>query len=90
MYPALHRQAVATLLAMGDRECVWQLVHTLTAVAAVVVENFPAKQSVHAPEPGAGLYFPARHATQVVVPVYPALHRQAEKMLLPVGEFEFV
>ena len=90
MYPALHRHAVATLLATGDCECVWHSMHTLTAVAAVVVENCPAKQSEHAPEPGADLYFPARHATQVVVPVYPALHTQAEKMLLPVGEFEFV
>jgi len=89
VYPALQRQAVAELLAMGDCELVWQLVHTLTAVAATVLEYWFAKQSEHAPEPAAGLYVPARHATQVVVPVYPALHKHAEKMALPAGEFEF-
>jgi hypothetical protein len=53
--------------------------------APVMVEYFPARQSVHAPEPVTVLYFPATQAVHVL-PKKPALHWQEE---LPATEFVF-
>jgi hypothetical protein len=68
-----------------------QSVHVAATKAPVVAEYLPASQSVHPIEPIASLYFPASHAVHVppLPPVYPALHWQLVKTLLPVSEIEF-
>ena len=61
-------------------------------VAATVVENVLAPQSVHATLPITFLYFPATQAvhTPPSGPVKPALHTQAARAELAVGELELV
>ena len=68
-----------------------QFVQVLATEAPVVTRYLPAPQSVHPTEPISSLYFPASHAVHVppLPPVYPALHWQLVKALLPGREIEF-
>ena len=66
--------------------------HTVSAVAAGIVEYFPATHGVQAAEPVATLYVPAAHVEHMPSgPVYPAL--QADTMhaaldVLALGEMK--
>jgi hypothetical protein len=72
VYPALHWHAVRFDV---EVETPGHAKHTDSNIAASVTENFPSPQSVHAPAPETGLYFPAAHAVQDALPVYPTTHR---------------
>lgn len=68
-------------------ELAGQARHTVDAVAAVVVEYFPAPQFVHPALACDVLYVPAAHVVHAVdAPVYPALQRQPATLLTPVIE----
>ena len=89
--PALHEQAMTSLLPTGELELALQVWHT-SVVAPTVVEYWPDKQLLQATSPGAVLYCPAMHSLQVppLGPVEPALQVQAVKTELPSRDFEFV
>jgi hypothetical protein len=85
VYPALHRQSLASSLPAGACAKDGQLEHVETTCATVPEYSFAA-QSVHVPMPTAVLYFPAphaAHATPFAAPEYPALHWQSVWSALP-------
>ena len=89
--PALHKQAVTTLLAAGELELALHAWHT-SVVAPTVIEYWPAKQLLHAASPVAILYCPAMHSVHVspLAPENPALHLQSDNSLLAAGASELV
>ena len=60
-------------------------------VAPRVPEYVPAPQSLHAAEPVAVLYFPAKQAVHATPsgPEYPVLQTQLSTLVLAVGEFVY-
>ncbi len=58
-------------------------------MAPRVTENVPAPQRLHAAEPVAALYFPAKQAVHATPsgPEYPVLQTQLSTLVLAVGEF---
>ena len=86
--PALHVQAVTTVLALGELEVLGHTTQSDSTVAPVVAKYFPAAQSVHAAEPVTLLYFPTSHGehTPPFGPVYPTLQVQAATAVLGLGE----
>ena len=90
--PVLQRQAVCAALEAGETEFDGQVRHTLDASPACVVENLPARQSVHVAFPLTSLYFPATQPVHVppLGPVNPALHEQSLGSPLCAGAWELV
>jgi hypothetical protein len=88
--PALHVQALITVLELGELELEGQAKHTDDVVAPTVPEYVPAPQSVHATLPIPVLYLPATHPEQTPPsgPVNPALQVQAPLVELELGEVE--
>jgi hypothetical protein len=56
-----------------------------------IAEYLPAPQSVHAAEPVAVLYFPAKQAVHATPfgPEYPVLQTQLSTLVLAAGEFVY-
>ena len=77
---------------MGEVEPAEHTRQVVATVAPTVVEYVPTPQSVHTALPVAILYFPATHAVHgpPIGPVDPALHVQAARTELEIGELEFV
>jgi hypothetical protein len=90
-YPELHVQATIEVLEFGEVAFAGHRKHAAAAVAPMVVEYVPVRQSVHAALPVAILYFPAAHGahTPPSGPVDPALQVQAAGAKLAIGELEF-
>ena len=90
--PALHLQSDRLLLPDGESERNGHAVQVASAVAPVEVEYFPDPHSLHGAVPGAVLNLPALHWVQgpPLLPLLPALHRQASLLLLAAGEDESV
>ena len=90
MKPTLHVQEVATELGLGELELLGHARQVAAAEAPTVVEYVPAAQSVQTALPVAILYLPATQAVHVPPsgPVYPALHVQAARAVLGLGELE--
>jgi hypothetical protein len=86
----MQAHALSAVLPGGECEFAGQLKQEPTAEAARVVEYVPAPQSRHVEAPVIILYFPASHAAHIPPsgPVYPGLHRQLVRRLLPLGETE--
>jgi hypothetical protein len=86
----MQAHALSAVLPGGECEFAGQLKQEPTAEAARVVEYVPAPQSRHVEAPVIILYFPASHAAHIPPsgPVYPGLHRQLVRRLLPLGESE--
>ena len=92
VYPALQRQLATCELPATDCVFATQLRHTLLT-AAIVVEYWFAKQSVHVAGPVELFHFPATHASHGVTPfaadppgpVNPILQIHAAKALLASG-----
>jgi hypothetical protein len=91
LWPALQAHVLSAVLPGGECEFTGQLKQEPTAEAAKVVEYAPAPQSRHVEAPVIILYFPASHAAHLPPsgPVYPGLHRQLVRRLLPLGETEY-
>jgi hypothetical protein len=91
LWPALQAHVLSAVLPGGECEFTGQLKQEPTAEAARVVEYAPAPQSRHVEAPVIILYFPASHAAHLPPsgPVYPGLHRQLVRRLLPLGETEY-
>jgi hypothetical protein len=71
--PALQVQAARVVLGLGELELLGHVRHVASTVACVLVEYFPAPQSVHAALPVSILYLPASQAVhEPAGPVYPA------------------
>ncbi len=87
--PALHRQEVAADAVAG---CAFtgQGTHAPAAVAPVDDKYLPAAQLVQPALPAAVLYLPASQAAHIppFAPVYPTLHRQLVKAVLPAADPE--
>ncbi len=81
---------LSAVLPGGECEFTGQLKQEPTAEAARVVEYAPAPQSRHVEAPVIILYFPASHAAHLPPsgPVYPGLHRQLVRRLIPLIELE--
>ena len=90
--PGWHRQKADEELPAGDVERAGHPLHMLLDVAPTSVENFPDPHSLHGAVPGAVLNLPALHWVQAppLLPLLPALHRQAPMLLLAAGEDESV
>jgi hypothetical protein len=90
--PAWHWQKADEELPAGDVERAGHPLHMLLDVAPTSVENFPDSHSLHGAVPGAVLNLPALHWVQglPLLPLLPALHRQAPMLLLAAGEDESV
>jgi hypothetical protein len=91
VYPALHRQSIASSLPSGDWEDEGQLVHVETTCATVVEYSF-TPQFTHVPMPTPVLYVPAMHATHSTpssAPEYPALQEQFVRFVLASNENVF-
>jgi len=91
VYPALHRQSIASSLPSGDWENEGQLVHVETTCATVVEYSFKT-QFTHVPMPTPVLYVPAMHATHSTpssAPEYPALQEQFVRFVLASNENVF-
>ena len=72
--PALQVQAARAVLGLGELELLGHARHVPSAVACVLVEYFPAPQSVHAALPVLVLYLPATQAVhEPAGPVNPSL-----------------
>jgi len=86
--PALHLQAVETELPNREFEFAGHAWHSF---APTVVENFPAKQMLHAASPDAILYLPASHCVQFSpsAPDDPALQVQSASSSLASGALKF-
>ena len=86
----MQAHALSAVLPGGECEFAGQLKQEPTAEAARVVEYAPAPQSRHVEAPVIILYFPASHAAHIPPsgPVYPGLHRQLVRRLLPLRESE--
>ena len=89
--PELQVQAARAVLGLGELELLGHARHVPSAVACVLVEYFPAPQSVHAALPVAVLYLPAAHGEHAPPsgPVNPMLQVQAVATELGLGELEF-
>lgn len=75
--PAMQAQLFAALLPEGEKEFEGQSVHTSSATAPFMIENFPAAHSVHASLLVDGLYVPTSHERHTAAsPVNPAIQRQ--------------
>jgi hypothetical protein len=90
--PALHVQAARAELGLGELALSGHVTQVAAAVAPVVVEYVPAAQSVHTALPVAILYLPATQEvhTPPSGPVDPALHVQAVRAELGLGEMELI
>jgi hypothetical protein len=88
----LQVQTATVELATGELELVGHVIHVVDTVAPVLVEYVPAPQSVHAALPVLVLYFPATQAAHEPPsgPVKPALHVQAARVVLGLGELELL
>ena len=62
-YPALQVQSEPSSLPAGASEFAVHAEHVISAVSPLVIENFPAPQSVHATLPISALYLPAAQRT---------------------------
>jgi hypothetical protein len=76
VYPALHVQAVAAELELGEFVLAAHVRQLASDVAPAVTEYFPATQPMHAPVPLCTLYVPALHVEQDAspAPVWPSAH----------------
>jgi hypothetical protein len=88
--PALHEQAVAAELGLGEFELPGHTRQVDSSVAPAVAEYFPAEQSVQTALPVVILYLPAAQDVHVPPsgPVNPTLHVQAVEAVLGPGELE--
>jgi len=89
--PALQVQPPAAELALYEIEFEGHVRHVPSTVACVLVEYFPAPQSVHAALPVLVLYLPATQPEQTPPfgPVNPALQVQSPAAELALYEIEF-
>ncbi len=92
VYPALYAQLATAGLPAGDLEFVGHARHVSANVAATVVEYVPAVPSVHNAVPASILYLPAIQSVHAPPsgPVHPALHVQAARAELAIGELELL
>lgn len=90
--PALHAQAVWTVLAAGECEFSEHSRHVVCVTAPSRAEYVLDSQLVHGADPARALYFPGTHNAHAppLGPVVPALHAQAVAAALPAAELEFV
>ena len=90
--PALHLQSDRLSLPDGESERKGHAVQVDSDVAPVEAEYFPDPHSLHGAVPGSALNLPALHWVQAppLLPLLPALHRQAPMLLLAAGEDESV
>jgi hypothetical protein len=89
VYPALHAHEEILELPIGDWLLLPQVVHE-SDVDPVAELQDPAGHRVHAAEPDAALYVPAKHSPQgpPSLPVKPTLHRQRSEEPDPADEYE--
>jgi hypothetical protein len=90
--PALQVQSPAAELALYEIEFEGHVIHVVEIVAPVLVEYVPVPQSVHAALPVLILYLPVTQALHELPsgPVKPALHVQAARVVLALGELELL
>ena len=86
--PMLHVQSLGAWLPDGDDDREGQLEHVLDVVAPEVVEYVPPAQRAQDAEPGELVYVPAVQIVQdpPLGPLYPLLHIQSLRVLLPDGD----